>query len=134
MAFDNKRSVIPMRQGPKPSPFGHTTLRFLSEGEQREASQWQDVPAFVEDELQARRLRAGDFHRIPRQRGATVGLAIFSVLLGLGVLLGIGALARTGRRLDASASQRQGRAEWEQHILAPAIDAPASASAAVGPR
>lgn len=124
MAFDDKRGVPPIRRAAsQPSPFGHTTLRFFSEGEKHEASQWQDVPDTVEDELRARRLRVGDFDRIPRQRGATLALAVASALLALGAVLGVKAMAKTGRRVDASAVELQKSASQERHSVAPAFDA-----------
>lgn len=126
MPFDNKRVEPPRRRS---QPFGHTTLRFFSEGEKHEASAWQDVPDLAEDELRARRLRTGHFDKVPHQRGASIALAVFGAVLALGVVLGIKALAKASRSVDASAAElRRGAAE-AQHGISPPIDAGVSAPA-----
>jgi len=80
-------------------PFGRTTERFFVEGEQHEAQQWQDVNLPPDDEPEPKR-RRGSIDKVPRQRGAMVALALFTICLMLGLGVGVSALLKTGNRLD----------------------------------
>lgn len=80
-------------------PFGRTTEEFFVEGEQHEATQWEDANLPPDDEPEPKRWR-GRVDKVPRQRGAMVALAVFAVCLVLGVAAGVSALLKTGPHLD----------------------------------
>lgn len=126
----NRNNPPPVPTGRKQSwpPFGRTTQRFFAQGEQHEATEWQDTVLVPDEESETRdKPKAGDFDVVPRQKGATFVLAVFSGCLALGVVLGVKALIGTGRKVDASATQFQQGVAREQGQLA---GAPADGGAA----
>ena len=84
-------------------PFGPNTLQFFEEGERHENTGWQDseLPA---DEDTDTYVRGGSFDKIPRQKSALLILALLGVGLVTGAALGVRALARAGRKVDAAAA------------------------------
>lgn len=94
--------TVPVGRPGAPRAFGATTERFFAEGVEREASGWPGEP--WAEETSKRGAKAGNFESIPRQRGATVALAVFAACLAFGLVIGIKALVAAGRKVDASAS------------------------------
>lgn len=84
-----------------PVPFGQKTLQFFEEGERHERANWQDT-VLPPDEETEEYVVGGPFDKIPRQKSALVILALLSVCLITGIVLGVRALAMTGRKVGTS--------------------------------
>ncbi len=129
MPSNNRTTNPPNHTGRNPDwpPFGRTTQKFFVEGERHEASGWEDTVLPPDDDPHAhKKPKVGDFDIVPRQTASTVVLAVFSACLTLGVVLGVKALVRTGRRVDASATQLKHQMAAQPSAVVPAPDAGAS--------